>query len=163
MIEVESSVMDEMRRHAVEGFPEEVCGVVFVSPGGQVVRRLKNVQNELHARDPEQYPRSAATAYHMDSRELFEIERQGRQPGWSIMSFYHSHPQHDAYFSPTDRAQATYSDPLDGTRGPMYAGASWIVVSVYDRVVRDAKAYVWDESAQDFVEAPFGSVDGRHG
>lgn len=151
MIEIERAVMEAMRAHAVEGFPEEVCGVVFASPGGQIVRRLRNVQNELHAQDPEQYPRTAATAYHMDSRELFEIEKQGRAPGWSVVAFYHSHPQHDAYFSPTDRAQASYTDPIDGSRGPTYPGTSWIVVSVYDRVVRDVRAYAWDDGTQDFV------------
>ena len=33
------------------------------------------------------------------------------EPGWRIALFYHSHPQHDAYFSPTDKAQALYADP----------------------------------------------------
>jgi proteasome lid subunit RPN8/RPN11 len=155
MIEIESRVIDEMRAHAVEGFPEEVCGVVFATPGGQVMRRLTNIQNELHAQDPIQHTRTAATAYCMDSRELFEVEKQAREPGWSIAVFYHSHPQHDAYFSPTDKGQATYTDPIDGSRGPTYPGTTWVVVSVYDRVVRDMKAYVWDDGAQDFDAAPF--------
>jgi proteasome lid subunit RPN8/RPN11 len=154
VIAIERAVLDAMHRHAVEGFPDEVCGVVFASPGGQVVRRLTNVQNALHAQDPEQHPRTAATAYCMDSRELFEVEKQGREPGWSVAIFYHSHPQHDAYFSPTDKSQASYTDPIDGSRGPTYPGTAWVVVSVYDRVVRDARAYVWDEAAEDFVAAP---------
>jgi proteasome lid subunit RPN8/RPN11 len=155
MIEIEGRVLQEMHEHAVAGFPEEVCGVVFASPTGQVVRRLKNVQNELHAQDPEQNPRTATTAYCMDSRELFEVEKQAREPGWSVAIFYHSHPQHDAYFSPTDKGQASYTDPIDGSRGPTYPGTSWVVVSVYDRVVRDTQAYAWDDSAQDFLVAPF--------
>ena len=155
MIEIEGRVIEAIHAHALEGFPEEVCGVVFASPTGQVVRRLKNIQNELHAQDPEQFTRTAATAYHMDSRELFAIEKQGREPGWSVMVFYHSHPQHDAYFSPTDRAQASYADPIDGSKGPTYPGTIWLVVSVYDCLVRDAKAYAWDDAAADFVEVPF--------
>ncbi len=155
MIEIESRVMEAMRAHAVEGFPEEVCGVVFATPGGQVLRRLKNIQNDLHAADPEQHPRTAATAYCMDSRELFEIEKQSREPGWRVAIFYHSHPQHDAYFSPTDKGQASYADPIDGSRGENYPGTTWIVVSVYDGVVRDAQAYAWNEAAQDFLGTPF--------
>jgi len=155
MIEIQASIMEEMHRHAIEGFPEEVCGVVFATPDGQVLRRLKNIQNQLHAADPEQHSRNATTAYHMDSRELFEVEKQGREPGWSVAIFYHSHPQHGAYFSPTDKAQATYADPVDDSRGPMYPGTSWVVVSVYDRVVRDVQAYVWDDAPQDFVACPF--------
>ncbi|MCC6765334.1 MAG: M67 family metallopeptidase [Deltaproteobacteria bacterium] len=155
MIEIEARVVDAMREHAVEGFPEEVCGVVFATPGGQILRRLRNIQNELHAKDPEQHPRTAATAYHMDSRELFEIEKQAREPGWRVLVFYHSHPQHDAYFSPTDRAQASYTDPVDGSRGPTYPGTTWVVVSVYDRVVRDVRAYAWDDEVRDFGETSF--------
>jgi proteasome lid subunit RPN8/RPN11 len=155
MIEIEARVMDAMHAHAVEGFPEEVCGVVFATPGGQVVRRLKNIQNDLHAADPEQHTRTAATAYCMDSRELFEVEKQAREPGWSIAVFYHSHPQHDAYFSPTDKGQAAYTDPIDGSKTPNYPGATWAVVSVYDRVVRDVQTYGWDDGAQDFVAVPF--------
>ncbi len=160
MIAIEARVLDAMHAHAIEGFPEEVCGVVFASPTGQVARRLKNIQNELHSQDPEQFPRTATTAYFMDSRELYEIERQVREPGWSIALFYHSHPQHDAYFSPTDKAQASYTDPVDGSRSPTYPGTSWVVVSIYDRVVRDVKAYGWDESSQDFLVAPFEVTSG---
>ena len=155
MIEIAPEALAAMHAHAVEGFPEEVCGVVFASPSGQVVRRLSNVQNALHQQDPEQHPRDARTAYYMDSRELYGVEKQAREPGWSIHAFYHSHPQHGAYFSPTDKAQASYTDPVDGTRGPTYPGTVWIVVAVYDRVVRDAKAYAWDTSAEDFLEVPF--------
>jgi proteasome lid subunit RPN8/RPN11 len=155
MIEIETTALEAMHAHAVDGFPEEVCGVVFRSPTGQIVRRLKNIQNQLHASDPEQFPRTATTAYYMDSRELYEVEKQTRVPGWSVELFYHSHPQHDAYFSPTDKAQASYVDPVDGSRSPTYPGTSWVVVCVYLSVVRDVKAYVWDDSAQDFLLAPF--------
>ncbi len=155
MIEIAAQALEAMHAHAVEGFPEEVCGVVFATPTGHVVRRLRNIQNDLHAQDPEQFPRTAATAYHMDSRELYEIERQAREPGWRIHVFYHSHPQHDAYFSPTDRAQASYTDPVDGSRGPTYPGTSWLVVSVYDRIVRDSKVYAWEDETRDFAPADF--------
>lgn len=155
MIAIEAQALEAMHAHAVEGFPEEVCGVVFATPNGQVVRRLTNIQNELHAQDPEQFPRTATTAYYMDSRELYEVERQAREPGWTVHVFYHSHPQHDAYFSPTDRAQASYTDPVDGSRGPTYPGTTWLVVAVYDRVVRDSQVYAWDDRTQDFTPTEF--------
>ena len=89
-----------MHAHAVEGFPEEVCGVVFASPNGQVVRRMQNVQNALHAADPVANPRDARTAYQFDAaRAASRSTRQGDEPGWRIVLFYHSHPQHGAYFS----------------------------------------------------------------
>jgi [CysO sulfur-carrier protein]-S-L-cysteine hydrolase len=155
MIAIASAALAAMHAHAVEGFPEEVCGVVFATPAGQIVRRLKNVQNELHASDPVANPRDARTAYSIDRRDLFEMERQAREPGWGIAIIYHSHPQHDAYFSPTDRAQASYTDPVDGSREPTYAGTSWLVVAVYDGVIRDSKLYAWDDDTRDFVGVDF--------
>ena len=114
---------------------------------------MTNVQNRLHAADPAQHPRDARTAYHMDARELFEVNRVADQPGWWIVCFYHSHPQHDAYFSPTDRAQALWGDPPDAE--PAYPGVAWLVLSVYDRRLRDVQAYAWDETARDFANVPF--------
>jgi len=153
MLTVEPSVLAAMRAHAEETYPEECCGVVFATPTGQLVRRMTNVQNRLHAADPVANPRDARTAYNFDSRELFEVNRQGDQPGWKILVFYHSHPDHGAaaYFSPTDKAQAlTQWEPQE----PTYPDTFWVVFAVCDGAVTDGKAFAWDEAARDFVETP---------
>ena len=154
MLTITPGTVAAMRAHAVEAFPEECCGVVFSGPAGQVVRRWTNVQNQLHAADPEGNPRDARTAYAPAPRDLIEMERQAGEPGWRILLIYHSHPEHGAYFSPTDRARASYEDPETG-REPFYPDATWAVLSVYDRAVRDMKAYAWDPATRDFVEAAF--------
>jgi proteasome lid subunit RPN8/RPN11 len=153
MLTIERAALAAMHAHAEEAFPEECCGVLFASPGGQVVRRMTNIQNRLHAADPV-HTRDARTAYQMDTRELYEVSRTGDQPGWRIVLFYHSHPNHGAYFSPTDKAQALWGDPTDGGE-PAYPGVAYVVLSVYERAVRGAKAYAWDEFTHDFREAPF--------
>jgi proteasome lid subunit RPN8/RPN11 len=101
---------------------------------------MANIQNRLHAEDPVANPRDARTAYQMEPRELFEVNRDGDRSGWSIVLFYHSHPSHGAYFSDTDRARALWGDPADGTE-PAYPGVAYMVVSVYDREVRDVQVY----------------------
>jgi proteasome lid subunit RPN8/RPN11 len=63
-----------------------------------------------------------------------------------IAAIYHSHPQHDAYFSAEDRRQATIFEE------PSYPDAAQIVVSVYDREVKAVKAFGWDDAQRDFVE-----------
>jgi [CysO sulfur-carrier protein]-S-L-cysteine hydrolase len=153
MIEIEPQSLDAMHTHAVEGFPEEVCGVLFASPRGQVVRPMRNVQNDLHAADPVANPRDARTAYQFDAAELLEVARQGDVPGWRIVLFYHSHPQHGAYFSDTDKARALFGGEVE--LGPAFPGVAYLVISVYDRVVRDRKTFAWDEAAEDFLETPF--------
>ena len=153
MIQIEPSALDAMHDHAVEGFPEEVCGVLFASPNGQVVRRMANVQNALHAADPIANPRDARTAYQFDGAELLDVTRQGEASGWGIVLFYHSHPQHGAYFSETDKRNALFGGEVD--LGPAFPGVAYLVISVYDRVVRDRKTFAWDEAKEDFLEAPF--------
>lgn len=159
MIEIERTALDAIHAHAVEGFPEEVCGVLLASPTGQVVRRMTNVQNALHAADPVANPRDARTAYQFDAAELLEVTRQGDAPGWRIALFYHSHPQHDAYFSATDKARALFGGEVE--LGPAFPGVAYLVVSVYDAVVRDRKAFAWDEEAQDFIATPFSALGDR--
>jgi proteasome lid subunit RPN8/RPN11 len=161
MIEIEPAALDAMHAHAVEGFPEEVCGVLFASPQGQVVRRMTNVQNALHAADPIANPRDARTAYQFDAAELLDVTRQGDEPGWRVVLFYHSHPQHDAYFSATDKSRALFGGEID--LGPAFPGVAYLVISVYDRVVRDRKAFAWDEATQDFIETPFAPLESRNG
>ena len=156
MIAVAAAALDAMHAHAVAGFPEEVCGVLLAGPDGQVVRRMRNVQNDLHAADPVANPRDARTAYQFDAAELLEVTRQGDAPGWRIVLFYHSHPQHGAYFSDTDKARALFGGEVE--LGPAFPGVAYLVISVYDRVVRDRKCFAWDESAEDFRETPFETV-----
>lgn len=153
MLEIEAAAMAAMRSHAESGYPEEVCGVVFATPDGQQVRPLTNIQNRLHAEDPIAHPRDARTAYQMDARELLQVNRDGDRPDWRIVLFYHSHPEHDAYFSPTDKAQALWGEGADAE--PSYPGVGYLVLSVRDRDVRDVKLFAWCEERRDFVPNPF--------
>ena len=81
MLVIDAAALAEMRAHAEEAYPEECCGVVLATPSGQLVRRMTNVQNQLHAQDPVAHPRDARTAYDFDSRELLEVIRMGDRPG----------------------------------------------------------------------------------
>lgn len=153
MIEIEAQALEAMHAHAVEGFPEEVCGVLLAGPDGQTVRRMRNIQNDLHAADPAANPRDARTAYQFDPAELLAVTRAGEAPGWRLVLFYHSHPQHGAYFSDTDKARALFGGEVE--LGPAFPGVAYLVISVYDRAVRDRKTFAWDDGAQDFLETPF--------
>jgi proteasome lid subunit RPN8/RPN11 len=139
---------EEISSHAMEAFPEECCGVIVDQRGSDNVRRLRNIQNQLHALDPESYPRDATIAYAMDPRELESIVHEAETAGAKIKAFYHSHPGHEAYFSQEDKAFAT---PFGE---PTYPESVQIVISVYDRVVKRIRAYAWAEREKDFVEIP---------
>ena len=54
--------VEEIAQHAQETFPEECCGVILTDGTVDRVHRLKNIQNQLHALDPQTYPRTAIIA-----------------------------------------------------------------------------------------------------
>lgn len=135
--------------HAGETYPDECCGVVILrSNGDREVIRIRNIQDEMHARDPARYPRSARIAYAGHPDDLKRALEASESPGCRLAAFYHSHPDHAAYFSEEDVRQAT---PFGE---PSYPEALQIVVSVYDHEVRDVKAFAWSPERQTYVEEP---------
>jgi len=143
---------EEISRHATEAFPEECCGVVLNSGGKDHVRRLRNIQNQLHALDPQTYPRDATIAYAMDPRELESVLEGSGSAGAKLKAFYHSHPGHEAYFSDEDKA---FASPFGE---PTHPESAHIVISIYDSVVRRICAYAWAPDNKDFVEISIRKV-----
>jgi [CysO sulfur-carrier protein]-S-L-cysteine hydrolase len=137
---------EDLSRHAAQAFPEECCGVILHNGRSYEVRRCKNIQNTLHALDPETYSRTATTAYAMDPKELEAIFQEANLGGARIKAFYHSHPDHEAYFSAEDRA---FAAPFGE---PTFPDSAQIVISIYGRMVKQICAYVWSAEKKDFVE-----------
>jgi proteasome lid subunit RPN8/RPN11 len=140
--------LDAIQRHAESTYPAECCGVLLLRPGPAPERRLmpcRNLQDELHARDPRRFPRTARTAYYIAPDDLLEIGRREGE-GFEVHVIYHSHVDAGAYFSETDRRNAM----VDGV--PAYAQATYVVVSVVDGRVTDTRAHRWSPEANDFVE-----------
>ena len=138
--------LEALHAHARETYPAECCGMIVVRAGREEVVRVTNIQNELHAKDPEQYPRSAAIAYTMGV-ESAPILLAAERGDLMLRAFYHSHPEHDAYFSAEDKKQA-----MGGWDEPNYPQAAQLVMSVRGREVRATKAFAWDERTRDFLE-----------
>lgn len=130
-------------------FPYECCGFVIGDGPSEQARPIRNIQNHKHAENPASYPRDARTAFLMDPKEhLAALEEADRQ-GLALKLVYHSHPGHDAYFSPTDRAQACSFDPGE----PDYPDTAQMVLSVKAGKFERAAVFAWDAAAKEFVEA----------
>jgi proteasome lid subunit RPN8/RPN11 len=136
-----------IQAHACEAYPDECCGMVIERDGREQVVRVSNIQNELHAQDPGQFPRTAAIAYTMGP-EAAPILMRAERGELRLHAIYHSHPEHEAYFSEEDRKQA-----FGGWDEPNYPHAGQIVMSVRQRAVRATKVFVWDAAARDYLEA----------
>ncbi len=135
--------------HAREAYPEEACGL-FVGPrGGDGVdeaRRCENLQNALHAEDPEANRRDARTAYSLGARDLIFLDRSQRTER-PVRVVYHSHVEVGAYFSAKDKDDALlFGEP----RFPV----DYLVVDTkkVDGVVRVAGAKLFRFDGAEFVE-----------
>ena len=144
--------LEEISRHARETFPEECCGVILYNGRTDEVRRCANIQNRLHALDSETYPRNATIAYAMDFKELESIVQETVSTNSTIKAFYHSHPGHAAYFSEEDKGFAT---PFGE---PTYPDCAQVVISIYDREVREICAFAWVQQKRDFAQIPLVKV-----
>jgi adenylyltransferase/sulfurtransferase len=137
----------EIYAHARRDYPKECCGIVFGPRQGLVadqVRPCVNIQDRLHAEDPDQHPRDARTAYRLETAELFALDKslRGASPAKII---YHSHVEVGAYFSDTDQAAARMGDE------PAYP-VEYLVVDVKADGPHGAAQFAWDEERRTYVE-----------
>ena len=134
---------------AAREYPHECCGMI-IGPKAKPeelsrVRPCRNVQDEYHARDPENFPRASKTAYFIDPKELLVVQKECRENEEDVRVIYHSHIDAGAYFSEEDKRIAA----SDGE--PAYPGVSYLVVSVIQEKACDAHLFRWDPKEKDFV------------
>jgi proteasome lid subunit RPN8/RPN11 len=143
---ITQATWEALQARAVATYPEECCGMVVDRNGSEETALVANIQNDLHAQDPGQFPRTARTAYTMGP-EAVPILLAAERGELRLRAIYHSHPDHDAYFSAEDRTQA-----LGGWDEPNYPEAAQIVIAVRHGVVQGAKAFAWNAVQRDFTE-----------
>ncbi len=149
MLTLLPKTFNEICAHAKAQFPEECCGVILHADAQEFVRPCRNIQNEMHKDDPAAYPRDAHTAYLMHPDDLIFVHKEIEAEDRSIKAFYHSHPNHEAYFSEKDKSDAMMWGE------PAYPGVAYLVISIYEDIIRVVKAFAWDEVKSDFIEVPF--------
>jgi len=144
VLRILESTLETIDRHAAESYPNECCGAVLAENCRELVRPITNIQDRLHADNPDTHPRDARTAYFMDPKELYAVLREAEEQKRPLRVLYHSHPDHDAYFSAEDKARALAWDE------PAYPETFYLVVSVVGGRVRDRLAVAWDAARRDF-------------
>ena len=130
-----------MYDHAREKYPSECVGAIIgdgKDPATNRLIRLSNVQDKMHSGDPEKYNRDSRTAFFVDPKEVFDLFRKVDEEGLKMIALYHSHPDHDCFFSQEDHNAAVMWDE------PVFPGVSYIVISVYGGKVKGAKVFTWD-------------------
>lgn len=157
MLKISRTQLEKIYSQARDEHPDECCGLLTVGPegGGSTAHPCVNIQNRLHAEDPQQYPRQARIAYFIEPKQLLTIITEAERDGGAISGFYHSHIDCDAYFSDEDKERALTWDE------PAYPDAIHLVVSVFGNDIRGHKAFAWNAEATDFEEVQIDIDDAQ--
>lgn len=118
MIEITPAIRDAMVTHALDGLPNEACGLLAGTDGK--VERFFPMANA---------DRSGLT-YSLDPKEHIRVEDEIWENGWSVVGIVHSHTSSQAYPSPTDRSRAGG-----------YPDAAYLIVSLADRSNPSLRAF----------------------
>lgn len=136
--------VEKIYEHALQEYPFECCGVVTGNADDQKVHLCENVQNRLHSEDPARFPRDAKTAYFIERSEFNRIISTANENGDEIVALYHSHADHEAYFSEEDfAAQTVFGEPE-------FPDALHVVVSVVNKKINGIKCFKWDRDIGNF-------------
>ncbi|MCO5168096.1 MAG: M67 family metallopeptidase [Planctomycetes bacterium] len=147
MLSLPQDALARVTAHAEADYPRECCGLLLGPAGGPPWRattahRAKNLDAER-----------AHDRYLMDPADRLAAEEAARAAGLAVVGFYHSHPDHDAYFSQTDLQRSEEHQWGEPWVPPSYA---YLVVSVREGRVAGWKAFVVDEGAAREVPVAVG-------
>ena len=148
-MKIPKETIDTMYAQSCKEYPNECCGVIIGRediPKTYKARPCANIQGQLKELYPDMYQRDADTGYFLDPKELLSIMNEISKTGLEIVGFYHSHPNHEAYWSAEDHRAAMFAD----TNEPSFPKVFHFVVSVYEEGVRGAAIFKWNESKMEF-------------
>jgi [CysO sulfur-carrier protein]-S-L-cysteine hydrolase len=87
--------------HAYDGLPDEACGLLVGRPATGHAVRFEPTANDA----------ASSKLYTIPPMAHLKIERAAEAEGLEVIGVVHSHTHTDAYPSPTDVAQAEFTDP----------------------------------------------------
>ena len=102
-IELPAAICDTIVADALEGAPEEVCGVF----GGTFDDERSRVRSQYPTRNAAEAP---LNRYRIDPEEQLEVFERLEGRGEEIVGFYHSHPRGPPEPSATDVEAAAWPD-----------------------------------------------------
>lgn len=111
-IELTLNHRKQIEQHATEAYPNECCGFLLgrEENGSRIIAEVAPIQNAWQSMENNPYEArpedSTRNRSLVDPKDYLRIDREARQKGLDIVSFYHSHPDHPARPSEFDRKHA---------------------------------------------------------
>ena len=145
MLTLTSNLLVRMHLHLLGGYPREACGIMIgqetydgAQQSGKVVHDLVLVSN---AWEVESEREGLRNRYLISPEDVVRADREASQRGLDIIGFFHSHPDHPARPSETDREFA-------------WPNVSFVIVSVEAGQVVDTRSWVLRDDRSAFDEEP---------
>jgi proteasome lid subunit RPN8/RPN11 len=101
VLRLAGSAYAAMLGHAYDGLPDEACGLLVGRPATGYVVRFEPTENDARS----------SKLYTIPPMAHLKIERAAEADGLEVIGVMHSHTHTDPYPSPTDVAQAEFTDP----------------------------------------------------
>lgn len=100
MIEIPRDLLERIRAHGAEAYPEECCGALLGDGVGarKIVRLARRLANSREG--------AREHRYLIGPEAYSEAEAAARAEGLEVVGIYHSHPDHPARPSEYDREHA---------------------------------------------------------
>jgi proteasome lid subunit RPN8/RPN11 len=148
VIALPAAVLETIRSHGCETYPEECCGGLLGETEGagarvrvRIVRAepIANASGELRER-----------RFAVDPRDYLRLERRAEELRLSLVGFYHSHPDHPAAPSEYDREHAfpfLHYLILSVARGRPGEATSWVLSE--DRGAFEREELLVDEGSEE--------------
>ena len=130
--------LDTIRREAARAYPHEACGALLGSSQAHVSEALV-LANQETAR--------AGTRFTIAPADYLGAEQAAEARGAQLLGFWHSHPDHPARPSATDREHA-------------WEGLLTVVVAVEKGEPRDMTAWSVPGRGLPFAEVPLSLEEG---
>jgi proteasome lid subunit RPN8/RPN11 len=142
-LRIEARHLDAILARARAGHPFEICGVLLgrTDATGVMVTEAVAVANQERT--------APRVRYEIAPEDLLRLQREARAAGRDIVGFYHSHPDHPARPSETDRRMAAEG---------LSDGVVHVVVGVDGNGRTVPSAWVFRDASQAFEEEPLLAV-----
>ncbi|MBI4293208.1 MAG: M67 family metallopeptidase [Betaproteobacteria bacterium] len=131
VLRLPETLCESVSAFAREGYPQETCGLLLGKRNGaeNVVARVRQARNINLDRSQDRYE--------IHPEDFLAADREAREAGMDIVGVWHSHPDHPARPSETDRAAA-------------WPEWSYVIVAVGPSGVQEVRC--WRLASDDFEE-----------
>ncbi len=145
VLQLSNQQVENLTAHATRTYPEECCGLLLghLTPDRPFKQVIK-IWETVNAWNPEvgadlttiiPHGTGKRDRYWIDPQDLLTAQRYARDHQINIVGIYHSHPDHSAVPSESDRLLA-------------WSGYSYLIMSVQSGLVSDYRCWTLDQYHQ---------------